>query len=145
MQVMPIDLEAIIAIVMGISIVLIPVAGLTARFALKPTVEALARLFEHRGLEETVDILERRMGFLETRMESMDTSLQRLADAVEFDSELRAPELRRSLASGSTGRKDPAGAGDASSPGGTSPDAGGDAPAESEPAGEAGDIEPRDT
>lgn len=99
MQIMPIDLEAIIAIVMGISIVLIPVAGLTARFALKPTVEALARLFEHKGLEETVDILERRMAFLETRMESMDTSLRRLADAVEFDAELRAPEARRSLSS----------------------------------------------
>lgn len=99
MQVMPIDLEAIIAIVMGISIVLIPVAGLTARFALKPTVEAMARLFEHKGLEETVDLLERRMGFLETRMESMDSSLRRLADAVEFDAELRAPEARRSLGS----------------------------------------------
>lgn len=142
MQVMPIDLEAIIAIVMGISIILIPVAGLTARFALKPTVEALARLFEHRGLEETVDILERRLGFLETRMESMDTSLQRLADAVEFDSELRAPEVRRPLASGA---KDPGGPGDASSMGGTSSDAGIDAPGGSDPEGEAGGVGPRGT
>jgi hypothetical protein len=90
-QVLPVDLESIIAIVMGISIILIPVAGLTARFALKPTVEALARLFEHKGLEETVGILERRMSLLETQMESMDTSLARVADAVEFDQKLARP------------------------------------------------------
>lgn len=91
MQVLPVDLESIIAIVMGISIVLIPVAGLTARFALKPTVEAFARLFEHKGLEETVAILERRMSLLESRMESMDVSLDRIADAVEFERELHRP------------------------------------------------------
>ena len=89
MEVLPIDLEAIIAIVMGVSIVLIPVAGITARFALKPTVEAFAKLFEHKGLEDTVAILERRMSLLETQMESMDTSLNRIAEAVEFDYELR--------------------------------------------------------
>ena len=44
--VLPIDLTAIVAIVMGMLVVLIPVAGLTARFALKPVVEALARYRE---------------------------------------------------------------------------------------------------
>ena len=105
MQVLPVDLESIIAIVMGISIVLIPVAGLTARFALKPTVEALARLFEHKGLEETVGILERRMGLLEAQMDSMDTSLSRIADAVEFDQKLARPIPRseRILTASGTG------------------------------------------
>lgn len=89
MQVLPVDLESIIAIVMGISIVLIPVAGITARFALKPTVEAFARLFEHKGLEETVGVMERRMNLLESQMESMNVSLARIAETVEFDHELR--------------------------------------------------------
>lgn len=92
MQVLPVDLESIIAIVMGISIVLIPVAGITARFALKPTVEAFARLFEHKGLEETVGVMERRMNLLESQMESMNTSLARIAETVEFDHELRRGE-----------------------------------------------------
>jgi hypothetical protein len=41
MDVLPIDLTALLAIFMGVSIVLVPVIGITARFALKPTVEAL--------------------------------------------------------------------------------------------------------
>jgi hypothetical protein len=115
-QVLPIDLESIIAIVMGISIVLIPVAGITARFALKPTVEAFSRLFEHKGLEETVSILERRMSLLETQMESMDLSLGRIADAVEFDRELRVghyghrPALQRPPESPGQGAPGPEGA-----------------------------------
>jgi hypothetical protein len=89
-EILPIDVEGIIAIVMGISIVLIPVAGLTLRFAIKPAVEALARAFEHQGLEDTVSILERRMGFLESQMETMEHTVDRLAEAVEFQNELRS-------------------------------------------------------
>ena len=105
MEVLPVDLEAIIAIVMGVSIILIPVAGITARFALKPTVEAFARLFEHKGLEDTVEILERRMRRLETQMQSMDQSLGRIADAVEFDRELHGGRGRRdrTLSAGEAG------------------------------------------
>ena len=58
MQLQPIDLTEIIAVFMGISIVLIPVIGLTARFAIKPVVEALSRGLESRGQDETVRILE---------------------------------------------------------------------------------------
>lgn len=90
MQVLPIDLTAIVAIIMGMLVILIPVAGITARFALKPTVEALAKLFEKQGLEDTVGILEQRMSLLESQMESMEASLRRIADVVEFDHELRS-------------------------------------------------------
>ena len=84
MQMVPIDLTALVATIMGISIVLVPVIGLTARFALKPTVEALSRLFEHRGLDESVQILERRMALMEQQLEAMDGSVRRLAEAAEF-------------------------------------------------------------
>lgn len=84
MDVLPIDLTALLAVFMGISIVLVPVIGITARFALKPTVEALARLFEHRGMEDSVAILERRMALLEQQMESLDGSVKRLAEVAEF-------------------------------------------------------------
>lgn len=84
MQLVPIDIVEVLAVVMGISIVLVPVIGLTARFALKPTVEALSRFFEHKGLDETVHILERRMALMEQQIESMDSSLRRLAEVSEF-------------------------------------------------------------
>ena len=88
MELVPIDLVGLVATIMGISIVLIPVVGLTARFALKPTVEALSRFFEHKGLDETVGILERRMALMEQQIESMESSVRRLAEASEFDRQL---------------------------------------------------------
>ena len=76
---------------MGISIVLIPVLGITARFALKPTVEALSRFFDKRGNDEAVSILERRMALIEQQVESIDTNVQRLVETVEFDRNLATP------------------------------------------------------
>ncbi len=84
----PIDLTSLLAVFMGISIVLIPVIGLTARFALKPTVEALTQFFQTKGVEESVRILERRMALLEAQLESIDSSVSRLADASEFHQKL---------------------------------------------------------
>ncbi len=84
MQMLPVDLTAVLAVFMGISIILVPVIGITARFALKPTAEALARLFEHRGMEDTVRILERRMALLEQQMESLEGSVRRLTEVSEF-------------------------------------------------------------
>lgn len=90
MPVAPIDVTSLVAVIMGISIVLVPVLGLTARFALKPTVEALSKLFDNRGLDESVAILERRMALLETQMESMESTMNRLADVAEFNQALTA-------------------------------------------------------
>jgi hypothetical protein len=90
MQVLPIDLTSIVAIVMGISIILVPVIGLTARFALKPLVESLGHFFQSRNVEESVRILERRMGLLEQHLETMETTLMRLSEAAEFHRDLRS-------------------------------------------------------
>ena len=90
MQVLPIDLTAIIATVMGISIVLIPVIGLTARFALKPTVEALGRFLEKKGTEDTVSILERRVAFLEQHVDSLEGSVRRVEEVTDFNARLKS-------------------------------------------------------
>lgn len=92
MEILPIDLESLVAVILGISIVLVPVIGLTARFALKPTVEALARMFEVRGLDDTVHILERRMDLQEQQIAALETSVRRLTDTLDFDRQLRAGE-----------------------------------------------------
>lgn len=90
MQILPIDLVALVSVILGISIVLVPVIGLTARFALKPTVEALGRLFEHKEVEETVHILDRRMALMEQQIESLEGSVKRLAEVTEFNQALGA-------------------------------------------------------
>lgn len=91
MQILPIDLVALVSAILGISIVLVPVIGLTARFALKPAVEALAKAFDARTLDETVRVLERRVELQEHQIESLQSSVQHLTEARDFDRQLAAP------------------------------------------------------
>ncbi|MDT8340514.1 MAG: hypothetical protein RQ751_03295 [Longimicrobiales bacterium] len=86
--VLPIDLTAIVAVIMGMLVVLIPIAGLTARYALKPVVESLANLLQSRRLEDTVEITDRRVALLEQQVESLEGTVARLKDAHDFDREL---------------------------------------------------------
>lgn len=90
MQVLPIDLTAIVAVVLGMLTVLIPVAGLTVRFALNPLVESLARLFDRRTVEDTVEITERRVALLESQVESLEQTVKELRDTRDFDRQLQA-------------------------------------------------------
>jgi hypothetical protein len=88
MQILPVDLVALVGTILGISIVLIPVAGLTARFALKPAVTALSRFFDHQGLEESVRVLERRIDFQEHQIEALESTIRRITEGSEFDRKL---------------------------------------------------------
>jgi hypothetical protein len=90
MDVLPIDLTAIVATIMGISIVLVPVIGLTARFALKPLVESMGHFFQSRNVEESVRILERRMQMMEQHLETIETTVMRMSEASEFHRDLRS-------------------------------------------------------
>jgi hypothetical protein len=92
MQVMPVDITAIVAIVMGMSLFLIPVIGLTARFALKPTVEALSRFFEGRGQDESLKIMDRRLALLEQQFDALEGAVRRVEEVAEFDAKLKRGE-----------------------------------------------------
>jgi hypothetical protein len=91
MQIQPIDLTSLVATILGISVVLVPVIGLTARFALKPTVEALSRLFENRNTNQTLQLLERRMEMQEQEIEVLQHALRSLGDVQAFDRQLGTP------------------------------------------------------
>ena len=94
MQVMPIDVTAITAIVMGMMVVLIPIAGVTLRFAIKPITESMARLRESGMERDKVELLERRMALLEQELHGLDGMRQDLAtvlEAAEFQRQLRRP------------------------------------------------------
>lgn len=90
MEVLPVDIVALVSAILGISIVLVPVIGLTARFALKPVVEALARVFESRSVDETVRILERRVELQEQQIEALQASLKQIGETQDFDRQLSA-------------------------------------------------------
>ena len=64
MQFLPIDLAQVIAVIMGTSIVLVPVMGLTARFAFKPLVQSLLALRSPPESAQRIAELERRVAQL---------------------------------------------------------------------------------
>ena len=100
MQVLPIDVTSLVAIIMGTSIVLIPVAGLTARYALKPVVDAIGRFVQGKGAEETVQIMERRMALLEQQLDVLQHTVDRIEEVTSFDAQLKAASAAPKLPSG---------------------------------------------
>lgn len=92
MQIMPIDLTSVIATTLGILIVLIPVAGLTARFALKPIAEAMARVRESQGSKEQFEVMRQRLDLMEQQMQNLESDVHRLTEVAEFQAQLNAPK-----------------------------------------------------
>ena len=90
-QALPIDVTAVAGVIMGSLIVLIPVAGLTARFAMKPIVESLAKLRQASGQNESVTMLERRVALIEQEVQNLSgirDDLGRLVEEMEFQRQL---------------------------------------------------------
>lgn len=71
MEVLPVDLTAIVGIIFGMSVFIIPIAGLTARFALKPVVEAFGLSRRDRKEELQLALLEKRVALLERQLEAV--------------------------------------------------------------------------
>jgi hypothetical protein len=88
MSIEPIDLEFLAVMAMIFTVVLIPILGLTARFALKPTVEALGQLLRQRESEEGLLLMERRTALLEQQVELMEGALRRAEEANAFHRQL---------------------------------------------------------
>ena len=83
----------IVAIVGGLLCLLIPIAGLTARFAMKPIVDSMAKLKEAQaggGQASDVRRLEQRVAAIEHQLEGVDSSLQRLIEAKDFERQLQS-------------------------------------------------------
>ncbi len=81
----------IIAVTGGILMFLIPIAGLTARFALKPIVESIAKLKEIQGASggsSDVRQLDQRLTMLEQQMQSVESNVRHLTEASDFNRQL---------------------------------------------------------
>ena len=80
------------AIVLGSLMFLIPIAGLTARFAIKPIMEALGRAREGAGSNaRELSVLEQRVALLEQQYQNLEGSVERLQDVKEFERRLTGP------------------------------------------------------
>jgi hypothetical protein len=95
MQVMPVDLVALSAVILGCLMFLIPIAGLTARFAIKPISEALAKSQSGNIDRETVQLLERRLALIEQEVHGLSElrgDLVRVLEEMEFQKQLTQPK-----------------------------------------------------
>jgi hypothetical protein len=80
------------AIVLGSLMFLIPIAGLTARFAIKPIMEALGRAREGAGSNaRELSVLEQRVALLEQQYQNLEGSVERLQDVKDFERRLTGP------------------------------------------------------
>ena len=70
---------------MAMTLVLIPGMGLTARFALKPILEALGQVLNQKGSDEALQLMERRMAMLEQQIDLMEGTMRRLDETVQLD------------------------------------------------------------
>jgi hypothetical protein len=84
MEIQPIDLTALILGALGILIVLIPVFGLTVRFAIRPVVEALGRAREVRDGSATVRELE----VMSARLRELEEEVVRLKNSEPYRASL---------------------------------------------------------
>ncbi|HEU4556470.1 MAG TPA: hypothetical protein VFS20_01430, partial [Longimicrobium sp.] len=84
------ELIGLTAVIFGGLAFLIPVAGVTARIALKPIVEAMARYRELKGNDESTVLLERRMALMEEHINSIGRSVQVLVEDADFRRRLEA-------------------------------------------------------
>jgi hypothetical protein len=83
--------EDIVAILVGGLVVLIPIAGITARIALKPLLESVIRIAEMRRSTEEARILERRVALLEQELNSVKGEVHEIAEQKEFYRKLAEP------------------------------------------------------
>jgi hypothetical protein len=92
MQLEPINLTALMATILGIMIVLIPVSGITSRFALSPTVEAFRKRFETKGAGDTIRILEPHLDLQEQKIAMLHQTVPSLSDGNEFSRQIAGPD-----------------------------------------------------
>jgi hypothetical protein len=80
----------IIAILIGGTMFIVPIAGFTARFALKPLVESYAKLQGGNVSSERIAHMERRLALLEEQVNTLERENTRLLDEADFQRKLEA-------------------------------------------------------
>ena len=92
MEVAPINLVALSAVILGGLTVLSPVSLLTLRYAIKPIAEALATARQGSTEKESVQMLERRVALLEQQLHGMTElrgEMSRVLEEMEFQKQLK--------------------------------------------------------
>jgi hypothetical protein len=81
------------AIILGSLMFLIPIAGVTARFAIKPILDSMraAREGQAGTNARELGVLEQRVALLEQQFQGLENSVDRLTELKEFERRLAVP------------------------------------------------------
>lgn len=81
---------ALVAILMGSLIFIIPLAAFALRFASKPVIEAFVKYREMQGglSSQQGQLLRDRIDLLEQRVDGLESGMERLQEGREFDNRL---------------------------------------------------------
>jgi hypothetical protein len=100
----PAEIEALaplIGFLVTAFVVSIPVIAFSARFAIKPIAEALARVRESqggsRGADEALLLHDRRMSLMEAELQHMHGLMERLVESDRFRTELESARASQAL------------------------------------------------
>lgn len=74
-----VDLTALAAIWMGGSVLLVPLAGITARYGIRPLLESVARV-RAAGARGHVEVLESRFAAMEQGLDDLSRAVDRLTE-----------------------------------------------------------------
>jgi hypothetical protein len=80
----------IVAILIGGTMFIVPIAGFTARFALKPLVESYAKMQQESGSGDRMAQVERRLALLEEQVSTLERENSRLLEEADFQRKLAA-------------------------------------------------------
>ena len=86
----PIDIVPIVGIVMGSLTVLVPVSLIALRFAIKPIAEAIA-ISRSNVAPAEMSLMKERIALLEQQLSGIDSEVNRISDAVDFQDRLLKP------------------------------------------------------
>ena len=87
----PIDLVPIVGIIMGTLTILVPVSLIALRFAIKPIAEAIAITRSNVAPAE-LSIMKDRIALLEQQLSGIDSEVNRISVAVDFQDRLLEPD-----------------------------------------------------
>jgi hypothetical protein len=102
----PNDVAPMVGFLVTAFVVSIPVIAFSARFAIKPIADALVRIRDAQGGARSADdallMHDRRLSLMEAELQQISTTLERLAEADHFRTQLESGRPGAALPRGST-------------------------------------------
>ena len=87
-------MTGMLAVLLGGIVVLVPVLGLTVRYALRPMIESWVKMKTNPTLESQNELLARQVALLEAEVQHLQGTVQGLVEGQDFQRALQGEKSR---------------------------------------------------